>query len=171
MTGTGYQHQGTLSPSERAAGRKAILQDVEKLLTAGKIRPTRGSYFEVHDETFTQLRRATNLNPGSSLRDFITEPFFKCEVCAIGAVFMAYVDKFNKVKVDTYYCSDTMLHAVSDYFTEFEMMTLEAAFEGFSHPHQDQLERFQEYADPADRLLEIVGEMLKHDTLLPQVTT
>lgn len=153
-----------MTAAERAEGRKLILNDVKELVSLKKIKPTFQTYFEVFGVTQRMLSEAPYRSP---LQDYIREPEFYCHVCAIGAVFMGYVDKFNKVDTRTYYISDEMKESVENYFTEEELELMEAAFEGFAHQYAHQLRRFQTYDNPTDRLLAIMDEMLKHDTLLP----
>lgn len=150
-----------MTPEERQAGRKAILEDVKLLLSDSKIKAAFGHYFVVEVEIEELLMRHYE----QDLRDVIQDESFSCEVCAIGAVFMGYVSRFDEVMVKPYYNSYTMIQKVTPYFTEEEMNLFEAAFEGHWDEEREWLDEYAIINDPEDRLLAIINYVLEHGSL------
>lgn len=124
--------------------RVEIARDVLALMEANKISATHGSYMNSElpwekllsiEEQATLFRDFFNDNAIITEKDANDETysFPSCEVCAIGAVFIAAVDKFNSLS-----CSDLDLTDPSDeemvpylkpWFSRYQLRLIEAAFE------------------------------------------
>ena len=119
-----------------AQRRKAveIARDVIAQLRLTRIVASPGNYLIINDR-----------NPESSLYLLDNEPYngsFKdalkkhkqitCEVCAIGSVYIGYINRFNNVTTDQARETDRldMLQTLSKIFTEDQLCLMEAAFEG-----------------------------------------
>lgn len=111
---------GTMSPAQQ---RVAIAKDALAWIKAGVLIPSAGVYVEPVDRS---MRRAIWYypDPDKQLRDVFLG---KCEVCAIGAMFLAKAVRFDDVAVDQF----LNFHAkLADHFEKRQLAQIEAAFEG-----------------------------------------
>lgn len=104
--------------------RVAVAKDVIKMVKDGQITAERGSYFESNFQLhpigrlkrffknifFNRMmeRAEGDLLASASLKDAIPSMLSEasCQVCARGAAFLAYVKRFNKVKIGQFFDSD-----------------------------------------------------------------
>lgn len=123
--------QPQLTAEERLAGRIAILEDAQKLLPRLDMQSTYGQFYLKPEVTEA-------LQGYQSLQSLIQNDQLKvCQVCAMGALFMGYVNKFNNVDIhfDGRHsgCGDTIIiNKLAPYFDYDELRTIEVAYEGHS---------------------------------------
>lgn len=120
-----------LTPAQR---RVVIAKDVIAALDAKKINAMQGTYCDT-DLNFRSIS-------GKSLREALPAAK-KCDVCALGALFMAKVGRFNDFTVDTHNAGyshenfgvgsqETLHENLKDYFTPIQLGLIETAFENNS---------------------------------------
>lgn len=153
-----------MTPEERLRGRKEILEDVKRLLGQGKIVPTFGYYFSTRKQgSFDMLVNPANKDGG--LQGVLQNDEFSCSVCALGALFVGYVDKFNEVEVKPGYLVQDMLPLLRTYFADDELSRIEKAFESQSSHTNTWVSRYTLESDPKERLLLIVNDLLENGTI------
>lgn len=107
----------------------AIARDVLALMEAKKIRARTGVYFDLGSSN--EAKFDGSLQAAMHNRNFKT-----CDVCGIGAMFMAYVDKKNEVEVhevcDSIALSDDralIVEKLTPYISERQLDLIEKFFE------------------------------------------
>lgn len=109
-----------MSPAQQ---RVAIAKDAMAWIEEGALRPTHGRYVEPDDQNSWY-----DAPRDSQLRDV---NLGKCDVCAIGAMFLAKAVRFNAVTCDD--LADSAYHErLLDHFSEYQLALIETAFEGGS---------------------------------------
>ncbi len=127
----------------KAEARVAIAKDVIKWVKTGRLYANKGSYVEYDDEEW--LITDQQVKDSADLKTVLSDK--KCSVCALGACFVATVDRFNKIG-----CDDLGIHVHSEnldygpsgvaglgdshlrkylhkYFSESQLSLIECAFE------------------------------------------
>jgi hypothetical protein len=162
----------------RMSPKQLIAQDVIDRLAKHQILPREGTYVEIEHGV-----RHGPLQPQL--------PHLKCEVCALGALFIAHVglyNKFNALYDDDFYARrDTCERQLSDAFSPQEMDEIEEAFEAYkigarSEVYEDDSRydawkaryeplrdmtptgRYPDLEGPDDRLVKICEHIIKYDT-------
>lgn len=110
----------TETTTDKALVRVAIAKDVLKQLR----------YWQI--ETGVYLNTSVPLIPDTDLKTQLeTVPSKVCHVCAIGACFLAYVQRFDKVKTNFWgtVFADNMKLALEEYFDLHQLYMIESAFE------------------------------------------
>lgn len=122
----------------KAQMRVKIARDVLKQIKAKKLVPRNGTYMDVgnHFEYFSKLGL---LNPSIQFNTVLPT---KCEVCALGAVFIAAVDKNNTLEIgELTYTPDRlrrypsyfdMQNYLSKWFSREQLHLIESVFESNS---------------------------------------
>jgi hypothetical protein len=118
--------------------RKAVLiaKDVLKWLAANKLKVKQGAYLsEGLSEHYPMFLKAT---PETSLQKHTAKVLKRCTACALGACFLAYVDRYNQCELGDL-CSalygrfevhyQEMLPYLWKAFTPSDLELIEAAFE------------------------------------------
>lgn len=145
-----------LTPEERQQGRMAILQDVKANLK--RYKAVSGTYVDIN------YRREVN---DESLQKLLeNDEVANCEVCAMGAMFLGYVNKFNNYNV-----TGNSLRGIfdaeignilKDYFGFEELKTMEGAFEGYSS-YGDYIYSYQfQFEDENERLEAIIDNCIRN---------
>jgi hypothetical protein len=106
---------------EQTAGEKrvAIAKDALAWIEAGALRPMSGAYVEPME------RKDLRKNLAQQLRDVVLGP---CEVCAIGALFIAKAVRFGETSVGDYAMSH-FHDSLRGHFSEKQLALIECAFE------------------------------------------
>lgn len=146
-----------MSPARK---RVTIAKDVLAALTTKKLWPKRGIFIHV-DHTMspkTQLRSAIN-----------TE---HCDVCAMGALFVATVQRRNAITLGTYQAPDMPAHHkiskyLEDVFSEYDLKRIEQAFElgvgVYPTDGDTSAVKFgRRYANVETRMRNIMENIIKH---------
>lgn len=119
-----------LTKTEKQAARVEIAKDVLKWLRAGKLNASPGTYCALPFET-EAYDAPLNLQTALQKKVTKTKP---CHVCALGALFIGAVDKYNKVEVPVGgYLKKTqsgLTSRLKDYFDVRQLRLIESAFEG-----------------------------------------
>lgn len=114
------------------AERQQVLEDVVLLLEQGKIQPA-SVYFRIPPSTREDLEERGFVDTWTKdLQSAIREPVFTCWACAKGALFVAYVAKFNEQPfiTEAYQAGDVTAQLLADnLFSKDELNLMEAAFE------------------------------------------
>lgn len=133
----------------------AVARDALRLLEAGRIVEQRGTYVALGVSNEDDYRVAE----GASLRSVL--PNYECHVCAMGALFVGAIDKFNGVQAtgtelrDCIYkfnSGNTIVHHLAQVFTPRQLRLIEAAFEtyrwgGDMIPTEAEMDGIQRYTD------------------------
>lgn len=108
-----------------------IAKDVIALLNAKKLVATKGTYGDFNYRTRLELTSSYD----GSFQPIIQSPNFQCEACALGGLFIAYVDKFNSVNLDNGNRpgSERMVEILAPFFgnDEHVLYQIESYFEGW----------------------------------------
>jgi hypothetical protein len=149
-----------------------IAKDVIAQITARKLKISTGSYFSAGSAWYNDMNRRVSLGEDPQLKDVLPK---KCEVCAIGAVFVAAVDRHNKLKlnaVTTDIKDIEMLSFLKKWFTERQMRLMEAAFEGrvqgsgwnlLSNEEEERAEAYRyKYPSARSRLVAIMKNVIRN---------
>lgn len=104
-----------------AQKRVAIAEDALKWIASGIFKPMSGVYLKQTDGK--AMDRLFVANPQAQLR---TVDLGKCEVCAVGAMFVAKSNLFNAVKVKDV---GDYHEKLRQHFSETQLALIEAAFE------------------------------------------
>lgn len=101
--------------------RIAIAEDVIAALRIGHIEATNGKFIELHGVIGDER---------DSLKD-VLQCQDACEVCALGGMFVAAVERFNKIKAtgSTLYDLDEISPFLRQFFTKDQIKLIEMAFE------------------------------------------
>ena len=106
----------TMTPAEQ---RVAIAKDALAWIEAGALKPMPGVFVSPVNVT-------ESLSPTGQLRDAVLGP---CEVCAIGAMFIAKAVRFDEVTTDQYRCGQ-FHEPLRRHFDAKQLALIETAFEG-----------------------------------------
>lgn len=101
--------------------RKRIAQDVLDQLDAKRITARSGSYIRAPDTEYWRQFRSQAVHP--------YVPPKSCEACAIASMFIAAVDRYNKVKLRHHPAGDDMTEALTRWWPVSETRLMEVAFE------------------------------------------
>lgn len=157
----------------KAEMRVVIAKDVISALNSKRIKATKGSYFGVDFNEQDRWRNkyltleATDNEWDTLPKVPITLPK-KCNVCAIGSVFVAAVDRFDKLTPAT--ASNVVIHGddyamveqLKPWFSEKQLRLMEVVFEGKS-VRWVELIQYEEERNAIDMHYEIVkGIPLPH---------
>lgn len=109
----------------KASKRVQIAQDVLAQIKVNKFKPQHGTYFYTSQMLYD---RSKQLN-------LAVADVNSCNVCAIGAIFLGFVNRLNHCKVsdvfDQEFGSGTfMKNYLLEYFDEEQIQMIETAFEG-----------------------------------------
>lgn len=118
------QPKAVMTASQRRKA-VAVARDVIAQLRLKRITASTGDYLIIDGVAYD--------NPNQSFQEtFRRNKGIKCEVCAIGAAYIGYINKFNNVTHDEVLNagSETMIHTLSGIFQEYQLRLMEAAFEG-----------------------------------------
>ena len=169
----------SLSPTKR---RIAIAEDVIAGLRARRLEATPGTY--VSGNVMIQPDgKDQNFGDGiksCELQEVLATQMKSCEVCAKGAMFIAAVEKFDKVKLVDIHVGDNPLGRFSDddsicdhlenYFSRAQLDLIEAAFEGDTMDIEVETEECQiamayqyRYPDHADRMTAIMKNIVMNN--------
>ena len=149
-----------------------IAKDVIALIAAKKIRVKKGTYGRF-------ARQILHKHEGESVQKVLqeaTKPI--CNVCAMGAMFCAFIDKENEVKVKDYdldYEAEfgneyAITQKLAPYFSENQLRLIEAAFEGvvirdlltddYDIYERAAIQFFNRYKNPEARLVAIMENVI-----------
>lgn len=148
-----------LTPEERQQGRMAILRDVKENL----------SMYNATTGQYVSLEFSKQIMAPESLQKLIQNKEVKhCNVCAMGAMFMGYVNKFNNYNVQPgIYLSgivDTQIgETLIEYFTFNELKEIEAAFEGYPTYGDYVYTYAYQFPDDDKRLEAIIDNCIRND--------
>lgn len=131
----------------RMQQRVAVAKDVLKLLDTKRAVAKRGTYMGVTEATNDKISgNKVVFPPGMKLKRLVHVPSVQCEVCGIGAVFMAAVacrgvDGDHIALLEMYNNRDSflsplrgyMIEHLAPYFTAEELHAMEGFFEDYSH--------------------------------------
>lgn len=118
----------------KAQKRVLIAKDVLKWIRAGAIKTRSGVY--VHE---TRPYKRLSLTPEESLQSKVQDLVNNCEFCALGALFIGAVDKFNKIEVPcgvrraSELSGDAVFSSLEKWFSRKQLDQIESAFEGWGH--------------------------------------
>lgn len=163
--------QKTAKKNCRPLSRVTIAQDVLKMLDAKKLEASSGNYFY-----------STGLNHVAGnlgLKEALQKPEVTCRVCALGALFVAKIDRRNTLSVSRGYRMppDEMRGWLGDIFSEVELLLIEDAFEGFGQTAglvtPDVLAAARKFrsriGDDEQRMRAIMKNIIKHKTFRPEL--
>ncbi|HMT01702.1 MAG TPA: hypothetical protein PKD00_00090 [Burkholderiales bacterium] len=109
----------SLSKEEK---KVALAKDAIAQIKAGRTIPTNVTYFKsLQDEDFDIQKNIDKI---------------KCEVCALGCLFISYIkynNKYNTKDLEEDLIDEIILEDLSKYFTEKELVLIELAFEKWSY--------------------------------------
>lgn len=108
-----------------AQKRVEIAKDVIAALDANKIEAVQGTYGTVELKEYRSLRDSTDLR--SLMPDMA-----RCEVCAMGAVFVAAVGRENNFDInpeDPFWRAEDIIERLRGIFTPRQLRLMESAFE------------------------------------------
>lgn len=161
----------------KAAERMAIALDAIAQIQKGRLFPTRGAYVRVWDTTQVSHHPdgswfLSDLIPSKPIqvRTFLKR--LSCSVCALGALFVARVDKKDRLT-----CRDlaadlgrhernSYCRYLSEVFSKAQLDKIESAFESWNHKMtEDELSRY--YAtfftlEPRECLLAILRNIVRN---------
>jgi hypothetical protein len=106
----------------------AIAKDVVKQVKLNKFIASRGNYLEITDRTFeNKLYSLNRVTP----KKHVQERIKTCSVCAIGGVFVAAFNKFDKLSAQDLVTNDDsmMVDYLKKWFPTDQLRLMEAAFE------------------------------------------
>ena len=133
--------------------RIAIAKDVLSQIFAKKFIPKHGDYFHSLDEEFNSQLYGAYVNGEYVMPDQESQlrPPKKCEVCAIGCMFVSALDRNNKLQLkdsNVLGQDERMVNYLSDWFDSRQLRLMEVAFEG-----TDELEEFSKFDYHTDKLV------------------
>ena len=155
--------------TKNARQRVLIAKDVIAQLKSGKLKATTGLYVLLHAKRFgASVFRPSDLGK-KDVRDVLKERAKKCEVCAVGAIFIAQIMRYDDMPVT----SDMIYHGYPEYtlnstagrkgdsrfatpFTERQLRNIEDAFERWSIYRES-------FPEPADRLIAIMRNVIRNN--------
>lgn len=150
---TKTQKKTTRKPLTKMQKRVLVAKDVLKAINTKQIKPEQGAYMSVETKSFEDWVNKLDLKEtsreilldGGGLYDLTrreqnllpTKPIKMpkhCEVCAIGSLFVATVDRFDKLKLGNAIAAvqnndDVMIDHLDSLFTKNELRVIEAIFE------------------------------------------
>lgn len=93
-----------------------------------------------------------------------------CEVCAIGALFVGQVERFNKLEFTKDLYSDDLRAELTKAFSMPQLLLIEAAFEGWIEGKFDGSTFQKKYPDSTKRMDAIMRNIIKNNgTFIPNV--
>lgn len=141
----------------RAEKAVVLAQDVLAQLKAGKLQAVVGEYLD------PKIYNACDRQRGESLQTHLL-PLRNCQVCALGALFVAKVIRHNRFTCDGEPDSHTLREAMAGYFTRQQLFDIETAFEcckmGTGRFAAKVFGR--RYADDTDRLMAIMRNIIRN---------
>ncbi len=150
----------------KAGMRVQIAQDVLKALETQRIKAAYGGYMRGSHPKLMALVDASDSTDPSLFQELGQAEYTApqtCSVCAIGAVFVAAVDRHDSLKLSTVYSASyeeegrvtdsAMMPYLSQWFEEDQLRLMECAFEGSyqgrggneEEPSEDELEAAEEF--------------------------
>lgn len=120
----------------RNNARVAIAKDVIASLKAKRFFATRGTYLTANKDLSKRVRDRLARQMPVELREVL--PTLKCDVCAIGSVFCAVVQRVNDFPLDPrrledgarpYVNDESMIEKLEPYFDSQELREMESFFE------------------------------------------
>jgi len=139
-----------------------IAKDVLKWLSTKKIVPHPGTYWDL----------AETIPPGSvqtGLREVVTKSA-PCHVCALGALFIAGVDRYNKLETSydrQYFNAEEMRNHLDLAFTLRQLHLIEYAFEQWTNQDDPELTaaglKYINIEDSTTRLREICKNIIDNE--------
>jgi hypothetical protein len=120
-----------MSETEQAAMRVAIAKDAIEQIKAGRLIPQSGVYLRVEGKSFYRV------DPRMQIKELVAGT--RCTVCALGAVFIAAVDKRNAIAVREIVEGDgctswTFRNYLQNLFSREQLCLIEMAFEQNDSP-------------------------------------
>jgi hypothetical protein len=104
--------------------RVLIAKDVLDQIQLKNFIATSGLYLEIYDNKFQEHLK------GLAGDDLITKPIKKCDVCAIGAVFVAAFNRFDNMEKQAWGTdASAMLKYLQPWFSKEQLRLMELAFE------------------------------------------
>ena len=163
----------------KAEIRIAIAKDVIAQIKAKKYKPTQGTWVADENQSYDQWLYDNALDCKVDVRDY-TNNIKKCNVCALGSLFVSAVNKYNNVygtywsvsaeevfNIDNEYSESPLLR----YFTLNQLQLIEFTFErglgviGLEddHPMVEKANTFfLKYSKSKDRLVAIMKNIIKN---------
>lgn len=132
----------------------AIAKDVIAQIKCRKYTPEAGIYVCGADDNIPVTAIGNK-----QLQPFLKAGNLKCEVCAIGAVFLSSVRLFNDFIIPRYWDDADMKDKLGEYFSFIELRELEASFENWGDSLF--LETPLAHLDAQDRMLFIMSEVVR----------
>lgn len=114
----------------KAKDRVAIAKDALKWHRAGALDIRPGSYVRpLRGNALIRNEQGEMIDRDTEARDVVIG---KCEVCALGALLIAKAVRFDAVTIGQLKMNNAV--ALKDYFSNDQINSIEAAFEGTSYP-------------------------------------
>jgi hypothetical protein len=171
-----------MTKEERAAGRRAICKDVIKQIQAKKLNVLAGVYVQEkrsEDENWWS-KPPVKIKSGVITKDDCNALTKKCNVCALGSMFLSRIRLFNQVEWKSLHedkdHQKEIMKSLKGYFTDLEMNEIECAFERDEYMHglgtvkMGPFAKFGlEFDEPADRLLAIMQNILDNGKFDPTI--
>lgn len=137
--------------------RILIAKDVLKSLKSNHIRPSPGTY--LWSEALRSFQNPSIV--GKQVCELLkSQP---CEVCAIGALFVGQVERFNKLKFTKDLYSDDLRAELIKAFSMPQLLLIEAAFEGWSEGKFDGAAFATKYPDSTKRMEAIMRNIIRNN--------
>lgn len=152
----------------RAERRVAIAKDVISHIQASKLKVEENCGYVRHPKGAGAMSNiATSTSNTKELANKLKE---QCCVCALGAMMLCKIEKFNNYKFNLqnsgYISIFDVYTALEDVITETQLCDIERAFE-----KTDPNSPYNEISNPIDRLLAIMQNIIDHDGIFkPNVT-
>jgi len=144
-----------------------IAEDVLAQLRARKYVATAGTYVDLNDAFIEGKNYWEDVPVVKSLQTFLKKHAKKksCHVCALGACFLANVERRNKVDLEDFYGRRDIEVNLAGIFSAEQMDEIETAFEGnTSHGGSwDAVAFGNRYHDDTARLRAIMRNIIKND--------
>jgi hypothetical protein len=160
--------------------RVAIAKDVIAQIKAKKYNPTQGTWVDDENQSYEQWLYDNARDCKVDVRDY-TNNIKKCNVCALGSLFVSAVNKYNNVYGTYWSLSSGEVFNTNEtrnynpllrYFTIKQIRLIEYTFEGGmgavcfddDHPMVNKAYAFySRYPDSKDRLLAIMKNIVKNN--------
>jgi len=147
-----------------SARRVAVAKDVIAGLKSKRLKSQ-------HCYLFT--KGTVTLNGGEDLQTILATKVRQCEVCGIGAIFVAAVEKFDRVTCERgsilQFGSDEVIAAkLKGLFSPKQLQLIEAVYEGYTHKHPYHLSNkiyafSYRFPDSENRMVAIMRNIIRNN--------
>ena len=138
--------------------------DKEKAVEIAKDVLLRLDQFKIVDKgIYIHLDNPSEIPKTGSIQDKLDNLIPSCQVCAMGALMIAYIDKYNNCNFEDFrlhLCSNLdIIYALKGFFSERNLKRIEKAFEGWDKGLAEY--KFGlEYSSPRNRLRAICQNII-----------